>query len=361
MLLVIFGAGASFDSSPTYTPGVTPPGASEDDRNNDCHRLPLAKDLFADRPLFRDAIDAFPQCKSIVSRLRHPAVLDGQKSIEAVLQEIEHEAETYRRGRFEMAAVRFYLQRVIRESEKNWLNVIRGITNYLNLLREIDRSSPREPVCLVTFNYDTLLEDALRQLGCPINSIDDYINKHEFWRLFKLHGSTNWSRLIETSISIEMKPAGGTLETERRISAQLIGQLPEMRITNDYVLTPYDAVGIGLGRPAFPAIAIPVENKGGFECPQRLVETLIGLLPRVTKVLVIGWRASETHFLDLLRQYLKSGVHLWVVGRDGPDAERVRVRLEEVLGYEPTSFTAETAVGFTELIRSRRHEQILAA
>ncbi len=81
MLMVIFGAGASFDSSSTYTIGTAPPGASQTDRDNDYYRLPLAKDLFANRPSFIEAINAFPQCKTIVPRLRDPAVTSGIASI----------------------------------------------------------------------------------------------------------------------------------------------------------------------------------------------------------------------------------------------------------------------------------------
>lgn len=35
-----------------------------------------------------------------------------------------------------------------------------------------------------------------------------------------------------------------------------------------------------------------------------MIDELTGLLPQVTKLLVIGWRATEEHFLDLLRKHL---------------------------------------------------------
>src|SRR5271154_7113734 len=100
MLMVIFGAGASYDSSPTYTIGMQPP--DEADPNNKENRPPLAKDLFENRPLFIRAVDAFPQCRSIVPRFRDPAVLAGQKSLEALLQDLEGEAQTYNRGKKEL-------------------------------------------------------------------------------------------------------------------------------------------------------------------------------------------------------------------------------------------------------------------
>jgi hypothetical protein len=92
MLMVIFGAGASFDSSSTYPLGTVPPGSSSEDADNAYYRPPLAKELFANRPLFIDTLEFFPQCKTIVPRLRVPTVISGERSIEAILQEIEVEA-----------------------------------------------------------------------------------------------------------------------------------------------------------------------------------------------------------------------------------------------------------------------------
>src|SRR6266404_3475237 len=183
MLMVIFGAGASYDSCSTYPPGVTisVTGESPDfARLNDYHRLPLAKDLFANRPTFVQAIDEFPQCKTIVPRLRDPAVTSGHASVELRLREIEEEVRTYAQGKQELAAIRCYLARVISGCETHWRDNTRGITNYLSLLREIRRThSDNEVVWLVTFNYDTLLENALADLdpGFEIKQMDDYTRR----------------------------------------------------------------------------------------------------------------------------------------------------------------------------------------
>jgi len=68
---------------------------TDEDSYNAYYRPPLARELFANRPLFIEAIDRYPQCKTVVPRLRAPAVISGQRSIEAILQEIEEEATTY--------------------------------------------------------------------------------------------------------------------------------------------------------------------------------------------------------------------------------------------------------------------------
>lgn len=198
--MVIFGAGASYDSSPTYPPGgmTPPPGMGDLSPHDDYYRPPLAKDLFANRPLFVRALDDFPQCKAIVPRLRDPAVIGGQTSVETRLQEIEEEARIYHRGAQEMAAVRCYLQSAISQCEVHWQATTRGITNYQTLLREIERThTGTEPVCLVTFNYDTLLESALEQFGLRIGRMEDYLRNISLFRIFKLHGSVNWGQEVE--------------------------------------------------------------------------------------------------------------------------------------------------------------------
>ena len=49
----------------------------------------------------------------------------------------------------------------------------------------------------------------------------------------------------------------------------------------------------------FPAITIPAERKTKFSCPNTHIEVLKKILPKVTKLLIIGWRGAEKHFLDM--------------------------------------------------------------
>ena len=101
-----------------------------------------------------------------------------------------------------------------------------------------------------------------------------------------------------------------------------------------------------------------MEKKGSFECPQYLIEELTALLPQVTQILVIGWRATEAHFLALLSKHLRHGVYLSVVAGGRTESEEVMVRINRALLNNPPSPTSEP-VGFTQFIRSRRAEQIL--
>jgi hypothetical protein len=55
-----------------------------------------------------------------------------------------------------------------------------------------------------------------------------------------------------------------------------------------------------IGVVLYPALSIPVENKDGFSCPPGHVTALEKLLPKVTKMITIGWRATEAEFLSRL-------------------------------------------------------------
>jgi SIR2-like protein len=206
---------------------------------------------------------------------------------------------------------------------------------------------------LVTFNYDSLLEDALRQFGLPITCIDDYTKKHAFYRVFKLHGSTNWAREIETNAHIQMgaDPVNNF--------DQLAEHWDELRITESYLFSPHDAFGVISRTPMFPAIAIPVEKKRSFECPQYMLDELIALLPQVSKILVIGWRATEAHFLALLKEKLSRSVHMWIVA--GQQGEDIKDRICREMLPKNVPIASVDRGGFTDFILSRRAEQFLGS
>jgi len=348
MLMVIFGAGASFDSSPTYEVGTAAPRGDANDAYNDYYRPPLAKDLFANRPLFIRAIDAFPQCKTIVSRLRDPMVLSGQVSVEALLQQIESEAGTYPRGHRELFAVQCYLQHALTECQNRWAEVTRGITNYLSLLREIERThSGNQPVCLVTFNYDTILEDALRELGYGINQLEDYADGPSLFRVFKLHGSINWAQRVSNPL-----PDAANLRDVRSILRCLIEEGAYLQISDRFVMCAPDKMGVVDRKPVFPAIAIPVEKKNKFACPASHLDRLTDMLPDVSKILVIGWRATEAHFLALLKEHIRPGVRLSVVAGGPADAEQTRNRIRDTLGDKGLLDSFANGAGFTHFVRS---------
>lgn len=51
----------------------------------------------------------------------------------------------------------------------------------------------------MTFNYDRMIESALRSLGVTIEGIPQYIAGSAF-KLFKLHGSIHWGREVDEPV-----------------------------------------------------------------------------------------------------------------------------------------------------------------
>jgi len=302
MLMVIFGAGASYDSVPSR-----PAGAPARDESEKLYRPPLANSLFEDRTNFVRVMDQFPRCKPIIPFLRDSA---EEFSVEEVLERLQIEAEEDPEGQRQLAAIRFYLQLMILETEVNWVShVAKDITNYNTLMGRIERfRETDEMVCLVTFNYDTLIERILPTVDIDIKRLDDYITDKRY-KLIKLHGSANWGRGIETPIR-----DANTREFSL-VANELIDQAPDLKITDNYLMvnwkqkeSPHIPVYFDRQEPFFPAIAIPVETKRNYECPHEHLEVLEGFIPMVTKLLVIGWRASETHFSNLLAANLTRGL-----------------------------------------------------
>jgi hypothetical protein len=121
MLLVIFGAGASYDS----VSHLPPPGSG---------RPPLGNKLFEDRTIFVNAMKRFPECIPLVPTLRGKGV-----QVEKELARIKEQTKTYPRAFSELTAIRFYLHYALWECQRDWHRSHNGITNYAALLRELDR------------------------------------------------------------------------------------------------------------------------------------------------------------------------------------------------------------------------------
>src|SRR5205814_3204 len=119
------------------------------------------------------------------------------------------------------------------------------------------RTKHNEQVCLVTFNYDTLLDDACRsvlprfQLLTPDANTSD-----ERFRLFKLHGSTDWYQ--ELRILDRTAPLGGV--DQGTLELWLIENAPVLEPTGRYVRAGQSVDGLGLKGVA---VSIPTVTKTG--------------------------------------------------------------------------------------------------
>lgn len=149
--------------------------------------------------------------------------------------------------------------------------------------------------------------------------MNHYIASNDF-NVFKLHGSVNWHRRVDIPIRTE--------EDVRQAKRTLIDRAGSYSEEDIFRIAP-DPVGRYEvdGGLALPALAIPTERGKEFICPSEHLERLKELLPKVTHVLVVGWRGMEEHFRDVLRQYVKGQTRLLVVSGSEESAKETALAL----------------------------------
>jgi len=334
--MVIFGAGASYDSFPSSPAPASPAFTDFEDRP------PLASQLFADRLDFRNLARKYPKCLPLIADLE-PRSGEGV-SVEEFLEAYQGQADG--EARSQLWAIRYYLRDVIQHCESRWDVRTRGVSNYSSLFNQVRRSGH---VCFVTFNYDTLLEQSLRQFDLYFPSLGSYINDSRC-TLIKLHGSTDWSYWI--------RKRNTNMAQDEPTPDELIRGAPPID-PNSALLTRTDEVPTETDGERYfkvPALAIPVVSKSEFVCPGPHMAALSALLPQVTHIAAIGWRASEKHFLALLGRHLKQPVVTTAVCANETESNQILGRIHEA-GIEGR-FEHE-ADAFTHFVRSHQIESFL--
>jgi SIR2-like domain len=346
MLLVISGAGASYDSV-LHLPPDPPTSRVSKSLRPEHFRPPLANQLFDDRELFVEQMEAYPACKPLVNLLR------GDIQVEKKLAEFEEQAKTFPVRHKQLAAIRYYLHGVLGRCQDFWRNEHKGITNYLTFVDAIDRwrYENKEQVCFVTFNYDTMLEQALTELwGWKFDQFSSYTSDARF-KLIKLHGSIDWGFHLNTV------PGQGT-------PAEIIDAAVAGLSVSDVYGKVDSKMMFQDGKFGFPALAIPVEKKSEFVCQQEHLRALADVLPRVTKIITVGWRATEQNFLTMLKNPLtglQGDVDLMVVSGSLDGATETNNNLGLVNPSSGHRYDT-LADGFSGLIRGVGHlEQFLQA
>jgi hypothetical protein len=329
MLLIVFGAGASYDSVPHLQPNKSVP---EEDRP------PLANQLFDNRPNFVEAMERFGDCMDLVPLLRNSTL-----PIEKVLARLREQADTYPRRFQQLAAIQYYLRYMLFNCQSNWKQKRhRGITNYRTFVDEIERwrSRTNERVCFVTFNYDTMLEEAMQQtIDFKIDELRSYVNRSDY-TLIKLHGSVNWGREID---NLGVASVNGAADMIKNVTLLTISD--RFRVVNTQHLLREGNVYV------FPALTIPVETKDEFACPKDHVATLEDCLDKVTKIITIGWRAMEREFLFLMQKKIVLRPNILVVSGDLNGAQESLLNLSSYVSLHTIAPPVMITDGFSGLIR----------
>jgi hypothetical protein len=335
MLMVIFGAGASYDAIPG---------------RDWAWRPPLAKALCAVGPDYAEYIRQFPKCSPIIQHMRLMSQSeDFNLERELALFNAECEADPVRSQH--IAAFLFYIHGLISTCSRQTITFSRTFpSNYLELLDNIRRwhVHAHEPVIMITFNYDTLLEDACSlALDFETNTIESYVARDDY-KLFKPHGSIDVAQVIDPA-SFAFSHGGDNAFYYN----QLINGFREMKFTGEFRKIS-GLADLLPGTVSFPAIALPLEEKTDFSWPRAHMEQLTKLMGGTTQLLVVGWRATERHFLRLVQDHGMKPTRTHIVGYGGAADTWDNLQTAGLIG-SPELWND----GFSSYVRSRKLRELL--
>ncbi len=355
MLLIIVGAGATYDSdSRRRVERLYSTRTGERQQLGIDWRPPLAKDLF-DEDRFGKYVASYPPSQGLMEELRKSA-----PAVEEALERIRDRSKDQEHLPRQLLAMRYYLRDVIADTVGKWNEATPDkMTNFTRLLTQLEpwrqqrekyQGAP-ERVAIVTFNYDTLFDEALTNLlpHFPLVRIEDYVSDPRY-QLFKLHGSVNWWRDVRGAIVGNQEwTVAVTISPPRGWAPTLFD--PPAPFTESGAFRVYRG---GQYSPCVPCLALPTATKGvkDFACPDTHLADLGLLRPQVTDVLILGWKGVEGHFLEEWRlvQAVKPDpkIHsLTVVDATHEAAADVAYRVVQKVGMTPqTTPTFETFSGF---------------
>jgi hypothetical protein len=323
MLMTIFGAGASYDSVDLSVM----PSFGHDLSIGLYDRPPLTAQLFDERSDFIAAMNQWPQVAPIIPRLRRAVAVYGGSTVEEVLREIQEQADKYPRRLSHLMALEYYLAEILNNPTWKWIHAVGGSTNYVELIDKIEKAHDGESESsFVTFNYDFMLEQAFTSVYTRhFPGLDEYIPENKP-ALIKPHGSVDW---------VQCLPSGRDPGIPGNNPAAAIAFAPQLDFRGGEIIRRQDA-GSQIWHPA---IAIPVDRTKTFVCPDAHLERVAADLKKVTHLLVVGWRASEAHFLKLMDENLRKTppIRLFIVDK-GAGALAAEENLQLSLGrnrFEP--------------------------
>ena len=150
-----------------------------------------------------------------------------------------------------------------------------------------------EEITYITFNYDTLIEDAFEAVYSVLfdrTDLRSYTERPR--RLSKLHGSIGW--ILRT-------PEYDGDEALLYQGKDIIG-LGE-RMPEHLVIAPDTTAGMSRTCTGFyyiPAIAVPLGRKSDFVCPDDQRHAAAEALSTATRLLVVGWAGNDRHLYEQL-------------------------------------------------------------
>jgi hypothetical protein len=240
----------------------------------------------------------YPRSRPLIALLRSAVHRGGADSLE------ENLVQYRRRGARDLsiagnvASFQFYLRDRLLASSQYVLNspsMSGGATRYTLLVTELRQWAYAYGwhVCFVSFNYDTLLDQACADVwGLDVFDLDSYVFRDEVCSLVKPHGSALWAYKLNDHMMKREEADAYAINDPLPKGAQIVAsrQHPYLGYDGDY-------------NPSLPALALPLKDEKEFIWPRtHEAHMRRNVLPNVHRVATIGWRAAEKHFISLLSE-----------------------------------------------------------
>lgn len=293
--LIIIGAGASYGYNTINT-------------KREPFHPPLANDIFSQK--FDEFLDGFQGAKNFASNSNFTTDIEHffQKNWDRVSNYSIHDEATL----LSLINTQYYLSSLfLKISSFQKGNRYNLYQNLIQLINEyLSNKKKGEKVLIVSFNYDTLLEEALESFKhYTFNDVNEYVDyKNRDILVFKPHGSCNWFRemnisQIDSTSSIELNLA----QTSKYLfkNRLTLGEIQSLlsKETKVFNTTNIDT-RISRGIAYYPQLLIPYKRKDEFSMPNRHKDILTHMLNKVNDTLVIGWKGTESKFKELLKNSL---------------------------------------------------------
>ena len=268
--------------------------------------------------------------------------------------------------------VQFYIQDVIKERTslvKNNISRYNAYSVFATYLRYYLQENKDNSVALVSFNYDTLLDESLEcEFDCRFEKMDDYCNSETGFKLFKPHGSINWGWNLKRNVpnvasqkdffeylydnKIDLATLYYKYLSDEKYVLKEKNYGVEHRVggKGKFSLNK-DTIAIMKNGDDFfyPALLLPYRDKDEFVMPffhQLAMETAVG---SIEEIYLIGWKGSEELFLRNLKK-CKKLKKLVIVN---PDVASVLKNIAGVVDFEKL----ETYDSFSNFVIDKIREE----
>ena len=337
--VIILGAGASFDFiDEKYVSRAA---------DWSIYRPPLSQDIL-DPYRFEKIIREFPGVADLTSSVQ--SALRGKKDLEAFILELKNKGG-HRIP--QLIGFQFYLNRLF----QNISDIFRGHAgnNYLDLLGRIKDAGGN--ACIITFNYDSLLESSLPFFKSDHQRLDDYISDNI--QIVKMHGSCEWSYVFGPLDQWDAKyvdDAGSVynylMSNPQSVFGYGLLNMPEIIPKRNFERRSNERIWY-----SYPAIAIPMHSKHSHVCPASHVDQARIAIREASKILIIGWKAGDEKLLDLMEEEIKHPVEITIVSGESKYAEETRKAISQKVKKVRYKITD---MGFTSFMSSTECDDFFA-